>query len=75
MIKDGAIGTFNFLNVVFSRVLVLFVRFGLLTSHSICAYKFVHTPHELFLCIIGPDVDKNNTLVEAFLDKFSNVQA
>ena len=30
-IKDGASGTFNLLNLTFSRVLVMFVRFRFLT--------------------------------------------
>ena len=38
-------------------------------------YKFAHTPHEIFLWIIGPYVDRNPTLVEAVLENFSNVQA
>ena len=62
------------MNAAFNRVLVLFVRFIFLTSHSIGAYKFVHDPHEILLCIIGPDVYRNTTLVEAVLEKFSNVQ-
>ena len=67
MIKEGASGAFNILNEAFIRVLVLFVRFILLTSHSIGAQKFTYTPHELFLYIIGPDGDKNPTLSEAVL--------
>ena len=38
-------------------------------------YKFAHAPHELFLCIIKLDVDRDLTLVEAVLDKFSDIQA
>ena len=56
-------------------MLVLFVGFIFLTSHSIGAYQFAHNPHEIFLCIIGPDVDSNPMLAEAVLKDFNNVQA
>ena len=75
MIKDGESGHFNLQNATFSTVLVVFVRFRLLTYHYVGPYNFAHTPHELLLCIIGSDVDRNPTLAEAVMENFIDVHA
>ena len=69
-IKDGASGDFYLLNALFRRVVILFVDFILLSDYSVSAKKLDHTPHKLFSCIVGPDVNRNATLVEDVLKEF-----
>ena len=66
-IKDSASGDFYLLNVSFSRVVIMFVDFVLLSAYSVSAKKLDHTPHKLFSCIVVPDVNINATLVEEIL--------
>ena len=69
-IKDGASGNFYLLNASFSRVVILFVEFILSSAYSISAKKLEHTPHKVFLCIVEPDINRTDTLVEAILKEF-----
>ena len=68
-------GAFDLLNAEFIKFLILFVGFRFFSAYSISAKKLTHTPHKLLLCIFGPDVNRNSTLVEAVLKDFGNVQA
>ena len=68
-------GAFYLLNASFSRVMILFVDIIFFSAYSIIAKKFDHTPHKLFLGIVGPDVNINVMLAETVLKYFGNVQS
>ena len=51
-VKVSTCGTFDILNAMLSRVLIMLVEFRFLTPYPISANKLVHTPHILLLCTI-----------------------
>ena len=55
--------------------MILLVSLGFLATYPIGAENLVHTPHELFLCIIRPNIDHNSMLAEAVLNNLGNIKS
>ena len=74
MVKNSACSTFDLLNAVLNRVLVMLVSLGLLDPYPIGVEKLAQTPHKLFLRIIIPDIYQNAMLAESVLKNLGNIE-